>query len=279
MSDNDGFLSAGQRAFLRGDHDPPSDVAERQTRQRIRDRTKAAIQDLGLVARSRRLDARDRATILARETPDETDESSAMVEVVRGDDGERMLRYPGTGEGDVVARIPHPVDPDPADPPQTVSTPDEEALTDLAAALWPGGDAETRAATVEALWSGAGEGDTESIDGLWGRVGVATEMTSILEFFYRMLREDGATREEVCSLIAVALEHAEGKHHHSSPIGWRHNDVAATVEVKTVDVIDTENDVDTEDARQWFGDGEDLSPLELKALVESGEYELQLTEE
>lgn len=225
---DDGFLSNGQRAYLRGDHDPPTDEAERQARQRIRDRTKAAIQDLGLVARSRRLSARDREMILTRETPDATEESSAMIEVVRGEDGVRTLRYPGTGEGDVVARIPHPIDRDPSDPPTKVVTPDGDIHSELAEALWPDADPDKRAMAVRAIWPDAEEGETREIDGLWGRVGVATEMESILELFYLMLREDGVTREEVCSIIEMALEGAEGKFHQGSS-GWGAYDVDVTI--------------------------------------------------
>lgn len=219
-----GFLTDTHVAYLRGDHDPPTDNAETKMRSDIRDRTKAAIQDLGLVARSRRLRPDDRRLLLDMETPKNTAPSAENVELVEAD-GETTVRYPGTGEG---THIRLPLDPD------------------------------------------APDADIEY--GLWGRVGVATEMESILEFFYRTLREDGATREDVCSLIAVALETAEGKHQHSSPIGWRHKDVTATVEVETVD------DVDTAAARQRFADGEDLSALELKALADSDEVEVTLSE-
>jgi|GEM_PF-4028956 len=109
-----GFLTdgpKGQRAYLRGDYDPPTDNAENKKRSDIRRQMKAALQDFGLVARSKRLRPEDRALILGMETPNETSEASERVEIVE-QDGEKSLRFPGTGEGKPV-RLP--LDPDAPD--------------------------------------------------------------------------------------------------------------------------------------------------------------------
>lgn len=222
-----GFLTDGpngQRAYLRGDYDPPSDNAEHKKRADIREQTKAAIQDLGLVARSNRLRPEDRALILGIETPDKTAEAREMVEIVE-EGGEKSLRFPGTGEG---KRVRLPLDPDA-----------------------PGTDADY---------------------GLWGTVGVWREMGSIIKWLYLMLREDGATRETLSATVEQALESAEGEYRHGWP-GWmQHKDVEITVKIETPD------DVDAESAKQRHERGIALTPMELKALVESGEYELEPTD-
>lgn len=222
MSRN-GFLTdspQGQRAYLRGEHDPPSDNAESKMRSDIREQTKAAIQDLGLVARSNRLRPEDRALILGMETPSETAEASEMVEIVE-EDGEKSLRFPGTGEG-----------------------------KHLRVALDPN--------------------DPEKVGeyGLWGPVGVWREMGSIIKWLYLMLREDGATRETLSATVEQALESAEGEYRHGWPGMMQHKDVEATVKIETPD------DVDVESAKQRHERGIALTPMEMKALVESGEYEL-----
>lgn len=44
------FLTDGQRAYLRDDHEPPTDNAEYQIRRKIREQTRQALSDLQLVA-------------------------------------------------------------------------------------------------------------------------------------------------------------------------------------------------------------------------------------
>lgn len=221
-----GFLTdgpQGQQAYLRGDYDPPTDNAENKKRSDIREQTKAAIQDLGLVARSTRLRPEDRALILGMETPDETDESSEMVEIVE-EDGEESLRFPGTGEG---KRMRLPLDPNAP--------------------------------------------DTDADYGVWGPIGVWREMGSIIKWLYLMLREDGATRETLSATVEQALESAEGEYRHGWPGMMQHKDVEATV------TIETPEDVDVESAKQRHQRGIALTPIEMKALVESGEYEIRPT--
>ena len=223
-----GFLTdgpQGHRAYLRGDYDPPTDNAENKKRSDIREQTKAAIQDLGLVTRSNRLRPEDRALILGMETPAETAEASEMVEIIE-EDGEKSLRFPGTGEGKHV-RLP--LDSD---------APDKDSDYDL-----------------------------------WGPVGVWREMGSIIKWLYLMLREDGATRETLSTTVEQALESAEGEYRHGWPGVMQHKDVEATVTIETPD------DVDVESAKQRHERGIALTPMEMKALVESGEYELQLAED
>lgn len=219
-----GFLTdgpKGQRAYLRGDYDPPSDNAENKKRADIREQTKAAIQDLGLVARSNRLRPEDRALILGMKTPDETAEASEMVEIVE-EDGEKSLRFPGTGVGKPV-RLP--LDPDAP--------------------------------------------DTDADYGLWGPIGVWREMGSIIKWLYLMLREDGVTRETLSATVEQALESAEGEFRHGWPGLMQHKDVEATVSIETPD------DVDVESVKQRLERGIELTPMEMKALVRSGEYELR----
>lgn len=50
MSSADGFLTDTQRDYLRGNHDPPTDNAEQQTRLKIRNRAKKALEDIDLLA-------------------------------------------------------------------------------------------------------------------------------------------------------------------------------------------------------------------------------------
>jgi len=223
-----GFLTdgpKGQRAYLRGDYDPPTDNAENKKRSDIRKQTKASIQDLGLVARSNQLRPEDRALILETETPDQTAEASERVEIVE-QDGEKSLRFPGTGEGKHV-RLPLDTD-----------TPDSDANY-----------------------------------GLWGPVGVWREMGSIIKWLYLMLREDGATRESLSATVEEALESAEGEYRHGWPGLMKHNDVDATVTIETPD------DVDVESAKRRHEREIALTPMEMKALVVSGEYEIRSVEE
>lgn len=70
-----------------------------------------------------------------------------------------------------------------------------------------------------------------------------------------------------------ALESAESEYRHGWPGMMQHKDVDTTVTIQTPD------DVDVESAKQRLERGIALTPMELKTLVESGEYKLKSTED
>jgi len=107
---------------------------------------------------------------------------------------------------------------------------------------------------------------------LWGGTGVWREFFDIIQFFWIDQREAGLTREQLGRSVAASIEAAEGKYRHGWPGMIQHEDVEAKVAIGTPD------DVDFESAKQRYERGVELTPTEMKVLVESGEYELWPTE-
>lgn len=118
-----------------------------------------------------------------------------------------------------------------------------------------------QAETVDTLT----EGETRVLLELLARSNRAS-IDELGDEFERWVADYEAEYELSPSGIGQLLAHIDNE----DPFGLP--DMPATGEVETVD------DVDTAAAQQQLTDGEDLSPLELKALVESGEYELRPTE-
>lgn len=200
------FLTETQRKYLQGNHEPPSDNAESQVRSKIRARTKAAIHDLGLIARN--LEQKDRSLLLNAETPTSTN-LDEMTQLTNGN------------------RVPLPT-------------------------------------------------DEEGEYGIWGWVGFSMEMGSILEFYYKTLREqeleEGSnfSRSNITESIQASLESAERDYLDLPP---NNHSIEATVEVETVD------DVDLDKAKKRYQQGKDLRPIEVKALIESDHAKLQVSNE
>ncbi|MBV0924534.1 hypothetical protein KTS45_10020 [Halomicroarcula limicola] len=107
---------------------------------------------------------------------------------------------------------------------------------------------------------------------LWGGAGVWREFFDLVRFFWLDQREAGLSCDELERSVTASIEAAEGEFRHGKRGRMQHNDVAATFSVETVD------NVNVESAKQRFERGVALAPIELKALVESGEYEIRPTE-
>lgn len=84
-----------------------------------------------------------------------------------------------------------------------------------------------------------------------------------------MFHEDGVTRETLTATINQALESTESEYRHGWTGMMQHKDVEATVTMETPD------DVDVESTKQLRERGIVLTPMKMKALIESGEYELR----
>ena len=104
---------------------------------------------------------------------------------------------------------------------------------------------------------------------LWGGTGVWREFFDIVQFFWLDQREAGLSCDELALSVAASIEAAEGEYRHGRHGQMQNKDVKATVTVETLD------DVDVESAKQRHERGVELTPIEMKALVESGEYELR----
>lgn len=111
---------------------------------------------------------------------------------------------------------------------------------------------------------------------LWGWVGFSHELESIIQFYYRTLREIDSeetsfARSNITNSLENALEAAEREYHGFSSDD-RHN-VEASIDIETT------KEVDIEKAKRRFSRGQEMRPIELKALVESGEADIKLKED
>lgn len=104
---------------------------------------------------------------------------------------------------------------------------------------------------------------------LWGGTGVWREFFDIVRFFWLDQREAGLSCDELARSVTASIEAAEGEYRHGRHGQMQHKDAEATVTIETTD------DVDVESAKQRLERGVELTPMEMKALVESGEYELR----
>lgn len=117
--------------------------------------------------------------------------------------------------------------------------------------------------------------DNNTEYGLWGWVGFSREINSIIRFYYKTLREidseeQSFAKTNITSLLEYTLERAE-REYLGLPPSERFN-IKATVEVETTTYVNIEK------AKRRFQSGKDLRPIELKALAESGEVDIQLAE-
>ena len=113
----------------------------------------------------------------------------------------------------------------------------------------------------------------------WGDIGVGMAFQDITRFFYKMLRENGFSQDAMITQLESVVEKAE--HEVRNGFEWQEGwtehgrravDVEADFRIQTVD------DVDIERARERLEHGTELSGMEMKALIEVGEAELQLNE-
>ena len=112
----------------------------------------------------------------------------------------------------------------------------------------------------------------------WGDIGVSMAFQDITHFFYKLLRENGHDKQVMMGILERTVEKAEHdvRNNFEWKEGWTEHgrravDVEADFRLTTVD------DVDLERAKKRFESGSELSGLEMKALVESGVAEFELT--
>lgn len=118
--------------------------------------------------------------------------------------------------------------------------------------------------------------DDESPVSLWGWVGFSHELESIIQFYYRTLREIDSeevdfARSNIINSLENTLETAERDYHGFSSDD-RYN-VEASIDIETT------KEVDIEKAKRRFSRDQEMRPIELKALVESGEADIELKKE
>ena len=118
--------------------------------------------------------------------------------------------------------------------------------------------------------------DDESPVALWGWVGFSHELESIIQFYYRTLREIDSeevnfARSNIINSLEFTLEEAERLYQGFSSDD-RHN-VEASIDIETT------KEVDIEKAKRRLNRGQEMRPIELKALVESGEADIELKED
>jgi hypothetical protein len=131
----------------------------------------------------------------------------------------------------------------------------------------------------EAPQIGAGHQFDEAPHNAWGDIGVGMAFRDITRFFYKMLRENGFSQDAMMAQLERVVEKAEHETRHGFEWqeGWTEHgrravDVEADFRLRTVD------DVDVEKARERYEHGTELSGIEMKALLDSGEAELQFNE-
>ena len=117
----------------------------------------------------------------------------------------------------------------------------------------------------------------EAAHNVWGYLGLVEVFRDITRFFYKLLRENGVSRAEAVTHLEKIAEKGEHEtiHGFEWQEGWvdegrRAVDVEADFRLKTLENIDVER------VREKFERGTEISGLEMKALVESDEAELQL---
>lgn len=118
--------------------------------------------------------------------------------------------------------------------------------------------------------------DNKSPVALWGWVGFSHELESIIQFYYRTLREIDPeevdfARSNIINSLENTLETAEREYHGFSSDD-RYN-VEASIDIETT------KEVDIEKAKRRFSRDQEMRPIELKALVESGEADIELKED
>lgn len=113
--------------------------------------------------------------------------------------------------------------------------------------------------------------------GVWGDLGVGLYFQYITQFLYKLVRE-GRSMDYTLARLEQIIEKAEHEHRNGfefgegSQKGRRAVDVEAEFQMRTVD------DVDLDRARERFERGTELSGIEMKALVESGDAKIELNE-
>lgn len=118
--------------------------------------------------------------------------------------------------------------------------------------------------------------DDDSPVAQWGWVGFSHELESIIQFYYKTLREIDSedvdfARSNIIKSLENTLEAAE-RDYHGFSMDDRHN-VEASIDIETT------TEVDIEKAKRRFSRGQEMRPVELKALVESGEADIELKED
>jgi len=112
--------------------------------------------------------------------------------------------------------------------------------------------------------------------GKWGYVGLDNNFNRLVQFFYKMFRENGVPREEILSELESAVEAAEFEFRHDLQRAERLEEHLRPIDVEADFEITTVGNVDLQSARERAKWNEELSGIEMKALVESGYAELQL---
>ena len=109
----------------------------------------------------------------------------------------------------------------------------------------------------------------------------------IIQFYWKTLRENGVTREELLRRFELLVERAEHEYRNEFERheGWleqgkRPTDIEADFSMESVDDIDVDALLTRleEDADSGYRSVSELSGLEMKALIESGDAEISLTE-
>ena len=109
----------------------------------------------------------------------------------------------------------------------------------------------------------------------------------LIQFYWKTLRENGATREELLRRFELLAERAEHEYRNEFERyeGWleqgkRPTDIEADFRMESVDDVDIDALLTRleEDADSGYRSVSELSGLEMKALIESGDAEISLTE-
>jgi hypothetical protein len=112
--------------------------------------------------------------------------------------------------------------------------------------------------------------------GKWGYAGLDFDFNRLVEFFYKMFRENGVPRERILAELESSVEAAEFEFRHDIERTERLEEHLRPVDVEADFQITTVGNVDLQSARERYKMGEELSGMEMKALIESGYAELQL---
>lgn len=118
----------------------------------------------------------------------------------------------------------------------------------------------------------------EPIDprGKWGYAGFNTDFSHLIRFFYKMFRENGISREEILEELERTIVVAEFEYRHRLEHTERLEQNLRPVDVEADFQVTTVGNVDLQTVKQRYVQGEELSGIEMKALVESGFAELQI---
>lgn len=115
-------------------------------------------------------------------------------------------------------------------------------------------------------------------NGKWGYAGFDVEFSYIIQFFYKIFRENGISRGEILAQIESAVEAAEFECRHGLESGERIEKNIRPIDIEADFQITTVGNVDLQTAKLRYSRGEEISGMEMKALVESGyaEFEIDL---